>query len=251
MIRRQLNRLGVIAVALTGAVATTAAQADFVPLSNTYGFTRVTANGTENPEGQFTIEVRNYRESAPSEELIGQVSFKILNNEIFGWIASSITDVYFEDGTLLGIAEIVNGSGTSFTEPASPGNLPGGGNFEATADFSADSDPPIEANGINPGEWLEIIFDLKDLPIGAKYTYSDVLAAIAAGQEYTANPEGGRPDISLRFGLHVQAIGLGGESEGFINSIPLPAPFGLALAGLAGVVIISRRKRKISAPSLD
>jgi len=207
----------------------------------TYSFTRFSTNGSVNPESQFTLEVRDFDKD--NNTLAGQVSFLFRNT---GLIASSITGTHFEDGAVLGIAYVNSGPGVDFSEPGSgPPSLPEGIGlspaFVTTKGFTARADPPRAANGVNPGEWLEIIVDLKpDL------AYGDVITAISNGFKRTSNlPYSGN---ALRVGLHVQAIGgEGGFSDGFILSqIPLPAPVGLALAGLAGVVIITRRKRKAS-----
>src|SRR5262245_4244183 len=53
----------------------------------------------------------------------GQALFTFHNE---GPAASSIADVYFDDGALLAIAFIVNGPGVSFSQGASPPDLPGG-----------------------------------------------------------------------------------------------------------------------------
>jgi len=129
-----------------------------------------------------------------------QVRFRFSNA---GPLASSITDVYFDDGSLLGIANVINGSGVDFSQGASPGDLPGGNTvgFAATAGFTADSNPPTQPNGVNPGEVLDIIFDL--LP---GLDFQDVLDAIALGSD----PGG------LRIGIHVQGFENDG-SESFTN----------------------------------
>jgi PEP-CTERM motif len=172
----------------------------------TYGFGAITANGIGSPEigeAQLSVEVTDIGG--------GQVSFKFKNA---GPLASSITDVYFDDGTLLGIASVSGGSGVVFTQDATPGNLPGANNavpdFETTAGFSADSTSPTQPNGVNPGEELTIIFDL----IGGK-TFAETIAAIEGPLL-----EGD----DLRIGIHVQGFG-NGQSESFINDpIPLPDP---------------------------
>ena len=53
----------------------------------------------------------------------GQVLFTFSN---LGPASSSITDVYFDDGSLLAIALVSNSPGVDFSQLASPANLPGG-----------------------------------------------------------------------------------------------------------------------------
>lgn len=156
-----------------------------------------------------------------------QVLFTFRNT---GPEASSITDVYFDDGSLLGIAYIDNSDpGVSFSQLASPGNLPEANNatppFVTTAGFSADSDPPVQPMGVNPGESLGILFNLQ-----SGQTFGDVETNLDSG--------------ALRIGIHVQGFESGG-SESFVNnSIPDPASLFLlgsaCLVGLGGV----RRKFK-------
>lgn len=147
--------------------------------------------------------------------------------------ASSIADVYFDDGTLLGIASVINGAGVSFASPANPGNLPGANNitpaFQTTAGFSADSDAPVQPNGVNPGETVGILFNLQ-----TGKSFADVLNAIGLA----GNPGG------LRIGLHVQGFA-GGGSESFVNTVGqvmLPVPEASQwLMLLAGVGLIAAR----------
>ena len=141
-----------------------------------------------------------------------------------GLAPSSICDVYFDDGSLLGIHSIDDSitAGVSFSAGASPGNLPGANNispsFVTTAGFSADSDEPaVQQNGVNPGEELGICFNLQD-----GRTYTDVIDELGTGE--------------LRIGIHVQGFASGG-SESFVT-VPEPATivlFGTGLIGLAGL----------------
>jgi len=147
-----------------------------------------------------------------------------------GTSASSITDVYFDNGTLLGIASITaNTSGVSFSQGASPPNLPGGASisppFVATAEFHADSNPPVQPNGVNPGESLTVRFFL--LSSG---TFADVEQELADGR--------------VRVGMHVQGFASGG-SEGFVNypAVPVPAALWLLASGLGGLGAMARRQK--------
>jgi hypothetical protein len=183
----------------------------------TYGFGGITNNSatnTANGEAQLFVDVAAVGAA--------QVSFTFRN---VGPHAMSITDVYFDDGTLLGIASITNMSGVDFSQGASPPNLPGGNTlsppFSTTAGFLADSDPPAQPNGVNPGEQLVITFDL----IGGM-TFADTITALDT------------PGDHLRIGIHVQGYADGG-SESFVN---VPAPGALALLGLGGLAATRRRR---------
>jgi hypothetical protein len=162
-----------------------------------------------------------------------------------GSVASSICDVYFDDGTLLGISSIFGSTGVSFDDPASPADLPGGNSitpvFDVSQDFSADSDSPVAENGVSPGEWLVIDFEL----INGK-TYASTLAALVLGGTNGAHSD------ALRIGLHVQSIGTNEESDGFINTppppsggnegVPEPASIVLLATGVLGAVVLKRRQ---------
>ena len=160
-----------------------------------------------------------------------------------GPFASSICDVYFDNrdfglgnGSLLEIAGLIDSddgvdgdSGVDFTQYATPGNLPGANNasppFVTTAGFSADSDPEAQPNGVNPGETLGILFDLKSGQI-----WDNVIDELGAGD--------------LRIGIHVQ--GFDGEgSESFVNNpAPVPEPSTVLLVGtgLIGMIAFGRKR---------
>jgi hypothetical protein len=189
----------------------------------TYGFNCITNNSTvdcQTGEAQLSVAVDEWGTN--------QVSFYFTNS---GPSPSSITDIYFDLGALpnyltLPIDSILNGSGVSFSIGASPSNLPGGNTIGFTADSggTADSNAPTQPNGVNPGEWLRIIFDL-----ASEASFQDVL-----------NELNSTAADALRIGIHVQGFANGG-SESFVNDrgnghqVPEPATLallGLALAGL-------------------
>jgi hypothetical protein len=156
----------------------------------------------------------------------GQVLFTFSNS---GPSASSITDVYFDDGSLLAIAVVINDlvapGIVDFSQDASPGNLPSANNasppFVTTAGFNADSNPPTQPNGVNPGESLGIQFTLQ-----GGQTYNDLLSELADG--------------TLRIGIHVQGYASGG-SESLVN-VPEPGTIGLVALGL-GALVRARSRR--------
>jgi hypothetical protein len=188
-----------------------------------YGFEQITDNGNTPVASQLLVNV--------TAEDTNQVLFSFFNQ---GPVDSSITDVYFDDGSLLGISSLIDSDdgvggdpGVDFSLDASPGDLPGGNpiGFEVTAGFLADSDPAIPQNGINPDEWLGILFDLQSVA-----SFDDVISQLGDGR--------------LRIGLHVQSIGTNDGSESFVNNmtaIPIPSAVWLLGAGMVGLVGIRRK----------
>ena len=214
------RRIGIMLGALL-ASALPAASGSALPL----GFDCITGNVAGDcaiGEAQLSVDV--------SDLGGGQVLFVFSNA---GPDASSITDVYFDDGTLLGIAGLIDAddnalgpfghAGVDFSQGASPPDLPGGNDvgFEVTAGFLADSDPAAQPNGVNPLETLGVVFNLQ-----GGGTFADILSELTTGE--------------LRIGIHVQGFATGG-SESFIN-IPVPEP-GTALLLGVGLGLLGLRRR--------
>jgi hypothetical protein len=140
-----------------------------------------------------------------------QVAFTFWN---IGSEKSVISEIYFDDGTLLGIATVTSSSGVTFIQGAKPPDLPGGETasppFQVTAGFLAEATNPAPTKGVNNTatgtEWVKITFDL----INGK-TYADTVNALSLG-----GADGG-----LRVGLHVIGLANGG-SDSYINNPPPP-----------------------------
>lgn len=159
-------------------------------------------------EAQLTVDVTDLGG--------GNVNFRFLNA---GPAASSISEVYFDDGTLLGVSTVTHNLGDPWTGgSAAPPNLPGGNSispaFETTAGFLAGSNPSPVMNGVQAGERLDVVFALQ-----GGGSFADILDELTTGE--------------LRIGMHVIGFASGG-SESFVNNvIPVPAAvwlFGSALA---------------------
>jgi len=230
-----MNKSVLGAALAAGILVSGAADAALV----TYGFACIgaTGNTTTCVAGQTQLRL-DVTDTDSNGTLTGQALFIFRN---IGNQASSITDVYFDDGTLLSIAQVVNSTGVNFSQFATPRNLPGGNNlnpsFNTTAGFSADSVSPVSINGVNPGEQVSILFNLL-----SGQTFSNVLDALNG----TLTHSGGEP--ALRVGVHVQAFA-DGTSASFVNStvplaaVPLPAAAWLMLSGLGALSLIKRRRK--------
>lgn len=149
----------------------------------------------------------------------GVVTFEFSNT---GPESCAITDIYFDDGHLLGISSIDDSlAGVDFKKGASPSNLPGGENFGFFADeaFSIEAAPPPAKNGVDPDEWVSIVYTLSGGSV------EEVIEELNTGV--------------LRIGIHVQDFDFEG-SEAFINNVPEPAT--ILLLTLGGL-ILRRSKR--------
>jgi hypothetical protein len=166
-------------------------------------------------EDQLTVEITDLGG--------GSVRFHFRNS---GPLASAISEVYFDDGSLLLLSTVIDGPGVDFEQDANPPNLPGGENavppFQVTEGFLAQSVPSTLINGVGPGEWVKVDFTLQ-----GGQGYADVISELVTGE--------------LRIGLHVIGFQSGG-SESFINN-PVPEPGTVLLLG-AGLVALACHCRR-------
>ena len=176
---------------------------------------------TENGPFQSDPEINLSVDVTPNNDAVDFTFYNIST------VDCSITSIYFDDGSLLGISNIINGPGTLFTDSARPQDLPGGNlldpPFETTADFNAVGQQPAPFNGVNntepgyPLEWVTVTFELNG------GTFDDVIDELNDG--------------SLRIGLHVTSFP-DDSSESAI--IPEPATLSMLVLG----TLLLRRKRK-------
>lgn len=186
-----------------------------------FSFVRITNDSAANEgigEAQFSAELLELSSD--------EVQFVFRNS---GPVACSITDVYFDGGlpvtsSLQSISSIEDSSGVSFSAGATPHNLSAGNaiDFETTAGLSLDSNPPVQPNGVNPGEYLTVGL--------LASSYADVLNDLNSG--------------ALRIGLRVQGFA-DGSSESYVNGVSIiPAPASVALAAIGvGLVKVLRNRR--------
>lgn len=167
-------------------------------------------------ESQFSVAV--------TDQGGGVIRFHFKNA---GPLASVLSEVYFDDGSLLALSSVIDGPGVNFEPDANPPNLPGGElavpPFVVTEGFLAESVPSVTVNGAGPTEWVAIEFTLQN-----GQTFADVISELTSGE--------------LRIGIHVIGFSAGG-SESFIN-LPVPEPSTALLLGgsLLGVALWRRER---------
>lgn len=193
----------------------------------TLGFDCTTAPVTSTActigENQLSVEVL-----AGSGAQSRRVGFAFRN---IGSAASAISEIYFDDGTLLAQSSIFNSPGVNFVAGANPGDLPGGNSinpaFNVTQNFLAEASSPPPANGVGPGEAVTIYYTLQ-----GGQTMQDTLDSLASG--------------ALRVGVHV--IGFAnGASASFVNN-PVPLAGALLLLGSALLGAGATAWRRVATP---
>jgi hypothetical protein len=185
-----------------------------------------------------------------------KVGFTFNNNSTK---SSSITDIYFDsrpgDSALsFNSVSILEDAGVNFSKNASPKSLPGGEElypaFDKTPEYSADSDSSVSHNGINPNEWLMLVFTLDH-----NKTIDDIIFEIANGGSSCLQ--------SLRVGIHIQSLSqddcydddyddhhnycpdppVCNDSASAINCTePIPEPATICLLAIGSLALTRRKK---------
>ena len=165
-----------------------------------FNFNNITHNNAVNEstgERQLLVDVTD---SFGKEDLASNnVLFKFSN---VGPFASSMTQIYFDNSTVLKSTGTIvdSGAGVDFAAASGRMNLPGGNTVNFSPDFAIKSTGAVSQNGVNPGEWVSVFFNLS-----TNKTLKDVFNDLKSG--------------SLRVGMHVQAFSNEG-SEAFVNNNP-------------------------------
>ena len=164
-----------------------------------FNFGNITSNNATNAaagESQLFIDVTD---AAGKDDLSSSsVLFKFSN---VGLAASSITQIYFDNSSVLKSVGPIDDSGVGVDYSIASGklNLPGGNSLtnKFVSDFGIQANTPVSQQGVNPGEWVNVLFNLTPTK-----TLKDVISDMTTG--------------SMRVGIHVQAFSNGG-SEAFVN----------------------------------
>ena len=170
------------------------------------GFSRITNNATVDVADQLGLEIMDNEEANAAYGLAltdNQALFLFTNNV---GIDSSISEIYIDDGVIVGQYAVHNSLGgyTDFTGGgANPGDLPGGNDigFEAIHSFSADAQGNPELGVDSSADVLGIVYSVTTDDLDG------IQSALHTGV--------------LRVGLHVVSInGSEDASDGFVNDDP-------------------------------
>ncbi|MCX5962974.1 MAG: hypothetical protein NT070_07435 [Cyanobacteria bacterium] len=174
-----------------------------------FNFGHITSNKATNVaagESQLFMDVTDA--TGKDNLSSSSVLFKFSN---VGSVGSSITQIYFDNSSILkSIGPIADsGIGVDYSIASGNLNLPGGNSLtnKFVSDFGIEANTPVSQEGVNPGEWVNVLFNLTPTK-----TLQDVINDMTNG--------------SMRVGIHVQAFGINGKdgSEAFVNRPTVKPP---------------------------
>ena len=122
---------------------------------------RITYNSDTDVTGQLTLNVNAGGQVYDNDlgQMVDKVTFKITNT---GPVASSVSEIYFYDGSLLNMYSIDDSYGDvdfeDLGEATKPSELPGYSPDPALIVVlsATEAENPESKKGVKPGEWLKI-----------------------------------------------------------------------------------------------
>lgn len=225
-------------------ILSTAAQAEMNEPWWEWGIVENSSFSYQDYAAQLSVNVSDAGTFVENGDLYHQALFTFSND---GPYESSITKIYFEDGSLLGLAEVQylddmaidsTESGLDFDRVSdkNPPKLPGWSTvdpkFYTTSLFSVNTNNGSN-DGINPGESLGLLYTLQ-----LDKTFDDVMDALFLGM---TTPDTTIPRDSLRIGLHIQDVGMDGEYSDTLILTPIPPSVMLGMLGM-GIAGLKLRK---------
>jgi uncharacterized protein (TIGR03382 family) len=177
-------------------------------------------NGVSNTSDLDYIDLEALIVSAP-----GGVSIEVKNTSVIGDPGvtagqPTVTKIFFEDKAgVLGNSVSITGSNgqVSFVGDNSL-TLPGGNNIGFEVETAFKAVPPPALYGLDPGESIVFLF--------SGTGYDALVASLVSGD--------------FRIAMHVQQIGINGQSSASFVNVPEPTS---AMLGLLGSLLLLRRRR--------